>query len=51
MTEEKTQPVGLECLSDKALAAIVEQSLAEHGELKYEAVTAFAELERRTSPQ
>lgn len=48
MAEEQNHPKGLECLSDEALAKIVEQGLEEHDELKYEAAAAFAELERRT---
>jgi len=46
-TEEKEQ--GLECLSDEALARIVEADLEDHSELKsHEALVAFNVLESRT---
>ena len=38
---------GLACVSDEALAVIVENSIDEYGELKGEAVYAFEELVRR----
>ncbi len=46
-TEEKL--VGLECLNDEALAAIVDSELREHEKLTHEASIALQELERRTS--
>ena len=47
---EKMQPVGLECLSDDALAAIIEEATRENdGELKYpHQILAFEELARRS---
>jgi len=45
-TEEKQ--VGLECLDDECLAAIVESQLSDHGKLTYEAEIALQELKRRT---
>lgn len=45
-TEEKQ--VGLECLDDEALAAIVDSELREHEKLTYEANIALQELKRRT---
>jgi len=52
MTEERIAKVGLECLTDETLAQIVEQSLSEYdGELKFQGLTAYNELERRTPQQ
>ncbi|MBL7186289.1 MAG: hypothetical protein ISS70_08175 [Phycisphaerae bacterium] len=46
-TEEKEQ-VGLECLDDETLAAIVDSELREHEKLTYHAETALEELKKRT---
>ena len=46
---QEEKEVGLQCLSDGALAQIVEAELENNGELKsVEAYAALAELNRRT---
>jgi hypothetical protein len=51
MSQEETKAVGLQCLTDEALAQIIEQDLDEKGELKFAGEAAFAELVRRTPQQ
>ena len=47
---ETNQERGLQCLSDIALAQIIESDVETNGELKsHEACVAFEELERRSS--
>ena len=46
--EQEQEKIGLECLDDKCLAAMVEASMFEHQALKGEAITAFNELARRS---
>ncbi|MBC8273540.1 MAG: hypothetical protein H8E40_01010 [Chloroflexi bacterium] len=45
-TEE--EQVGLECLDDETLSAIVDSELREHGKLTSNADIALQELKRRT---